>query len=177
MARTIPIINTARLTLRGMRSEDFSRFAEIWATPEVVAHISGKPWPRSRSWDAFLRNAGHWQITGFGQWAVQLHGQRDMCGQAGFFFGARGLGADFDPYPEAGWVMEPDQQGQGLGLEAATAAHDWYDRIMGGRTVCMVSPENAGSLRLAETLGYTSLRDVEIEGSAVRLMARKGPPV
>ena len=177
MSRTIPTINTARLTLRGMRAEDFDRFAQIWATPEVVTHISGKPWPKSRSWDAFLRNAGHWQITGFGQWAIQVHGQRPMAGQVGFFFGARGLGEDFDPYPEAGWVLEPGVHGQGLGLEAATAAHDWFDRVVAGRTVCMITQENESSLRLAATLGYTALRDVEIEGVAVQLLTRKGPPL
>ena len=176
MSRTIPTINTSRLTLRGMRAEDFSRFAEIWAKPEVVAHISGKPWPKSRSWDAFLRNAGHWQVAGFGQWAIQVHGQRDMAGQVGFFFGSRGLGEDFDPYPEAGWVLEPDAHGMGLGIEAAEAAHDWFDRIVAGRTVCMVTPGKEGSLRIAETLGYKPLRDVEVDGDVVRLLTRKGPP-
>lgn len=177
MSRNVPTINTAQLTLRGMRAEDFSRFAEIWAKPEVVAHISGKPWPKSRSWDAFLRNAGHWQITGFGQWAIQIHSAREMAGQTGFFFGARGLGEDFDPFPEAGWVLAPEAQGQGLGLEAATAAHDWFDRIVAGRTVCMITPENEGSLRIAKTLGYTSLREVEVDGDKVLLMTRKGPPL
>ena len=33
------------------------------------------------------------------------------------------------------------------------------------------------SEKLAETLGYAPLRDVEIDGAAARLMARKGPPV
>ncbi|MGJ8616768.1 MAG: GNAT family N-acetyltransferase [Sulfitobacter sp.] len=177
MSRTIPTINTARITLRAMRAEDFSRFAEIWATPEVVTHISGKPWPKARSWDAFLRNAGHWQITGFGQWAVNLHGQKAMAGQTGFFFGSRGLGEDFDPYPEAGWVLEPGVHGQGLGLEAARAAHDWFDRVIAGRTVCMITPENTGSLKIASTLGYVPLRAAEIEGDAVQLMTRKGPPI
>jgi RimJ/RimL family protein N-acetyltransferase len=177
MSRTIPTINTARLTLRAMRAEDFPRFAEIWATPDVVIHISGKPWPKARSWDAFLRNAGHWQIAGFGQWAIQVHGKRDMAGQAGFFFGARGLGEDFDPYPEAGWVLAPEAQGKGLGLEAARAAHDWFDRIVAGRTVCMITTDNHSSLQLADTLGYSALRDTEVEGSMVRLMTRKGPPV
>ena len=107
-----------------MRREDFDRFASIWAMPDVVRHISGKPRPKAHSWDAFLRNAGHWQIVGFGQWAVQVHGVADMAGQAGFFFGSRGLGEDFDPYPEAGWVLEPAVHGRGLGLEAARAAHD-----------------------------------------------------
>lgn len=177
MARNIPTINTARLTLRGMRAEDFSRFAEIWASPAMVSHSSGKPWPKARSWDAFLRNAGHWQVTGFGQWAIQMHGAKDMVGQTGFFFGARGLGDDFDPFPEAGWVLDSVAHGEGLGLEAAHAAHDWFDRIIAGRTVCIVTPENVASLRVAETLGYRQLREVEVEGSPVLLMARRGPPV
>jgi RimJ/RimL family protein N-acetyltransferase len=160
-----------------MRTEDFARFAQIWATPEVVTHISGKPWPKARSWDAFLRNAGHWQIVGFGQWAVHIHDAAEMSGQTGFFFGARGLGDDFDPFPEAGWVLAPSAHGQGLGLEAAHAAHDWFDRIVAGRTVCMITPDNTGSLRVAEALGYQPMREVEIEGEVVRLMTRKGPPV
>ena len=114
MSRTIPTINTSRLTLRAMRSEDFKRFAEIWSTPEVVAHISGKPRSKALSWDAFLRNAGHWQISGFGQWAIQPHGTQEMAGQAGFFFGSRGLGEDFDPFPEAG--------GNQLGVAAVALA-------------------------------------------------------
>jgi RimJ/RimL family protein N-acetyltransferase len=160
-----------------MRTEDFRRFAEIWATPEVVSHISGKPWPRARSWDAFLRNAGHWQITGFGQWAIQIHGYPEMAGQTGFFFGSRGLGDDFDPYPEAGWVMAPEFQGQGFGLDAAGAAHDWFDRVVAGRTVCTVTPDNENSMRIARALGYTPLRDAVLDGDPVTLLTRKGPPV
>ncbi len=175
MSRTIPTINTPRITLRAMRREDFPRFAEIWATPEVVAHITGKPWPKTRSWDAFLRNAGHWQIVGFGQWAIQVHGQANMVGQTGFFFGSRGFGEDFDPYPEAGWVLDPSVHGQGLGLEAARAAHDWFDRVIVGPSVCIITPDNEGSLRVAGALGYRLLRKVKMDGDLVHLMSRKGP--
>lgn len=177
MSRTIPTINTSRLTLRAMRSEDFKRFAEIWATPAVVEHISGQPRTKAHSWDVFLRNAGHWQICGFGQWAIQPHGVQEMAGQAGFFFGSRGLGEDFDPFPEAGWVLATEAQGQGLGRDAVQAAHDWFDRVIAGRTVCMITPENTASLRIADALGYRFLREAEMGGDAVHLMTRKGPPV
>jgi len=96
MSRTIPTINTARLTLRAMRAEDFERYAEIWAMPDVADRILDRPRAKAQSWDAFLRNAGHWQITGFGQWAVQLHRQREMLGQTGFVFGSRNFGEDFE---------------------------------------------------------------------------------
>jgi len=176
MSRSIPMINTARLTLRAMRAEDFNRFAEIWATPAVVAHIAGPPRSKAQSWDAFLRNAGHWQITGFGQWAIQARGKVEMAGQAGFFFGSRNMGSDVDPYPEAGWVLAPEAQGKGLGKEAVVAAHEWFDRIITGPTVCMIAPQNIASLRIAETLGYAPLRQAKMQGDDVQLMTRKGPP-
>tara|TARA_R110000796_G_scaffold61025_3_gene141170 strand:- start:65 stop:547 length:483 start_codon:yes stop_codon:yes gene_type:complete len=160
-----------------MRSEDFSRYAEIWAMPEVVCHTTGAPKLKAQSWDAFLQNAGHWQIVGFGQWAIQPRGTRVMDGQTGFFFGSRGFGDDFDPFPEAGWVLSLEAQGKGLGFEAASAAHDWFDRVVTGRTVCMISVQNKASLRLATNLGYNAMREVDSDSGRVCLMTRKGPPI
>lgn len=176
MSRNIPTINTQRLTLRGMRAEDFNRFAEIWAMPEVVQYIDTECWPRSKAWAEFLRNAGHWQITGFGQWAIQKHRAPHIAGQVGFFYAKRDLGEDFDAFPEAGWVLSPDAQGQGFGIEAVRAAHDWFDRVVTGRLVCMIAPEHEASRRIAEALGYTHMRDATCKGRPAILMARKGPP-
>ena len=176
MSRTIPTINTHRLTLRGMRAEDFNRFAEIWAMPEVVEYIDGTPWTRSKAWQSFLRQAGHWQITGFGQWAISRHRAPEMCGQVGFFYAKRDLGDDFDNFPEAGWVLEPSERGDGIAKEALVAAHDWFDRIVKGRLVCMIHPDNKSSIVLAEKLGYTPMREATHEGGAVTLFERSGPP-
>lgn len=176
MNRTVPTINTARLTLRAMRPSDFDRFAQIWAMPEVVQYIGGARRSRDLSWNAFLKIAGHWQMSGFGQWAIEEHKTKTMVGQVGFFHGARGLGADFGAAPEAGWVLVPQVQGQGLGGEAVNAAHDWFDRVVTGPLVCMVDPENAVSLHLAARLGYVATRVAEVDGGPVQLMLRKSPP-
>ena len=50
MIRSIPILNTARLRLAGMRPEDFDRYASIWADPDVVRFIGGRPKTRGESW-------------------------------------------------------------------------------------------------------------------------------
>ena len=176
MSRSIPTINTHRLTLRGMRSEDFNRFAEIWANPEVVQFIDAEPWPRSKAWAAFLRQAGHWQITGFGQWAITRHRAPEMSGQVGFFFAKRDLGADFDDAPEAGWVLAPDAHGQGYGMEAVSAAHDWFDRVVTGRLVCLIDPRNTRSVQIAEAMGYKVLREATLDGETVTLYERNSPP-
>ena len=177
MSRTIPTINTHRLTLRGMRAEDFNRFAEIWAIEDVVRFIDGTPWPRSKAWKAFLRHAGHWQITGFGQWAIHRHRVPEMSGQVGFFYAKRDLGEDFDDFPEAGWVLAPDAQGQGYAEEAVRAAHDWFDRVVTGRLVCLIHPDNSRSISLAERMGYRRMRDAQTEGEAAVLFERNGPPL
>ena len=175
MNRSIPTMNTARLTLGAMRPEDFDRYAEIWAMPDVVRHISGEPVSRGKAWDSFLRIAGHWQMTGFGQWAVTEQASRRMIGQTGFFFGARALGEDFDGFPEAGWIIAPEAQGMGYGTEAALAAHDWFDRVIPGPLVAMVAPGHVVSLRLAERLGYRDLRRAKFDGRPVLLLRRDGP--
>ncbi len=176
MIRSTPMINTARLTLCAMRPEDFNRFAEIWRNPCIVRHIGGEPRSRGEAWDSFLRNAGHWQMAGFGQWAVVQQSNRQMIGQAGFFYGNRAMGEDFDSFPEAGWILVPEAQGQGLGLEAVQAAHDWFDRIMPGPLVAMVNSANTASQKLAAKLGYVMMRECEYNGSPVQLLHRNGPP-
>lgn len=174
MIRSIPNINTARLCLCAMRPEDFERFAEIWTMPDVVRHI-GPPRTRDESWNAFLRNAGHWQMTGFGQWAILRHSDRQMVGQTGFFHAARGLGEDFGTFPEAGWVLTPDAQGMGLGAEAVGAAHDWFDRVIPGPVVAIMTKDNQRSRRLADRLGYRVMRRSESGGDPVILLLRDGP--
>lgn len=159
-----------------MRPEDFDRFAEIWADPEVVAEIRGGARSRSESWDAFLRIAGHWQMAGFGQWAIWEAKSRHMVGQTGFFFSNRHLGDDFDPYPEAGWVLAQEAQRQGLARDATQVAHEWFDRVIPGPLVALITKAHTRSLDLAEKLGYRPLRETEFGDVPVVLMRRNGPP-
>jgi RimJ/RimL family protein N-acetyltransferase len=73
--------------------------------------------------------------------------------------------------------MAPEYQGQGFGQNAAGAAHDWFDRVVAGRSVCMITPDDENSMRIAQTLGYSPLREAQLDGDPVVLMTRKGPPV
>lgn len=177
MSRHVPTINTSRTTLRAMRPGDFDRFAEIWTNDDVVRFIGGQPRSRDMSWKVFLQIAGHWQVTGFGQWAIEARDTRGMVGQTGFFFGAKGIGRDFDSVPEAGWVLAPEAQGQGLASEAVQAGHEWFDRVVTGPLVCMIDPQHTTSLKLAERLGYIFMRTAEYGGCEVHLLQRKAPPV
>ena len=170
----IPIIETTRLILRGMERRDFPAFAAIWREPEVVRFIGGKPFSEAESWGRFKSNAGSWVLDGHGQWGIFRKADGMLLGQVGFFRALRGLGADFDRAPEAGWVLCGKAQGQGYGPEAVAAAHDWFDaQIFGGESWGMIDVGHVVSLRLAARFGYQMVREAEFMGDAVTLLVRK----
>jgi len=169
----VPVLETRRLILRGLRREEFPAFAAIWQEPEVVRYIGGKPRPLAESWATFLRIAGSWAIEGFGQWGLFGKSDGALLGQTGFFTGMRGLGSDFDDAPEAGWVLTASAQGQGLGGEAVAAAHQWFDaRPFGGHSRAMIEIGHGASLAIARRLGYREIRVTEDLGDPVMLFAR-----
>jgi RimJ/RimL family protein N-acetyltransferase len=83
------------------------------------------------------------------------------------------LGTHFDPFPEAAWVLAKAAHGKGYATEAVQAAHDWFfaQRAM-SRTVCIISPENLASVRVAERLGYRAFNEASYKGSTVTMFER-----
>ncbi|QEW19781.1 hypothetical protein LA6_001971 [Marinibacterium anthonyi] len=176
MTRAIPNINTARLTLRALRPEDFDRFAELWGSPTAQRHAAIGPLSRSRAWGVFLRVAGHWHMTGFGEWAIEDRQTRRLIGQAGFRYSVSDLGADFDAYPEASVMLMPEMLHQRIGAEALGAAHDWFDRVITGPVVARVRDGDGAGAALATRLGYARLRAIDETGGQVLLLRRNSPP-
>lgn len=116
---------------------------------------------------------GHWEIEGFGQWAITLRQDGALIGQTGFFHAMRDIGADFDAAPEAGWVLSAAAHGQGHGREAVAAAHRWFDaRGLGGVSHAMIDLRNDASFALAARLGYRPIREADYLGARVCLLRR-----
>lgn len=55
----------------------------MWADPEVVRFIGGKPLSQQEVWAKFLRNGGHWQLLGFGYWVVRERETDRFVGEVG----------------------------------------------------------------------------------------------
>lgn len=167
-----PVLTTERLTLRLPREGDWRRMAEIVAHPATGRYLGGAEHLADR-FNRFIRNAGSWQIYGYGAFMICLKDTDTLIGNCGVFRSYRGLGPQFDDRAEAGWIVAAEHVGKGLAHEAMTAVLAWFDRTHALPVFCMIAPQNAPSIRLAGKLGFTPAGSAELpDGDAVRLFER-----
>ena len=175
----VPLIETDRLLLRAHRTEDFRDCAAMWAHPEVVRYIGGKPFSPEEVWARLLRYVGHWQWMEFGFWALEEKSTGAFAGELGFAEFKRELEPAILGVPEIGWVLPPRAHGQGYATEAVRAVIAWGDeRFESARTVCLIHPENLRSIRVAEKCGYKEFQRATYKGQETIVLERlrQGPP-
>jgi RimJ/RimL family protein N-acetyltransferase len=174
-APAIPAIETERLKLRGHRLEDLDDCAAMWADPDVTRHIGGKPSSREEVWARLLRYVGHWSLLGFGYWAIEDKATGEFIGELGFADFKRDIEAPIEQAPELGWALVSPAHGKGYATEAVQAAIAWGETRFGStRTICIISPENLPSIRVAEKCGYREFQRTNYKGRPTVVYARQG---
>jgi RimJ/RimL family protein N-acetyltransferase len=177
MSSTAPPLDTERLTLRGHQLADFSDSFAMWSDPVVVRHISGKPSTREEAWSRVLRHAGHWALLGFGYWVIRERASGRFVGEIGFADFHRDLQPSFDDVPEAGWALATWSHGRGFATEALGAALAWADEDPRfARTACLIAPENAASIRVADKCGYRQVGSVVYHDEPSLVLERRAQP-
>ena len=144
----------------------------LWSDPVVVRYIGGAPQTANETWGRLLRYVGHWQLNGYGFWAVEERATGSYIGDVGFADFQRATKPRLDAVPEAGWVLAAHGHGKGYALEAMRAALTWMDP-RAARTQCIINHENLASQRLAAKLGFVESHDVEHGDERVRVWARQ----
>lgn len=171
-----PILETPRLRLRPHRLDDFESYAAMWAEPQVVRFIGGKPMSREAAWIRFLRHVGLWRYLGFGFFALEERASGAFVGEAGFHDLRRTIVPSNEGTMEAGWALVPAMQGRGLAEEATRAAIAWADRVHPGlRMTCIIQVGHAASLRVAAKLGFTPYAETTYHGDLVTMLERPRP--
>ena len=166
------VLSTARLTLAPVAVDDMDDLTALWADAEFTRHIMGRGLSEEEVWFRLLRDIGHWQARGYGNWSIRESDSGAYVGSVGVLDYRREMTPAFDA-PELGWGVAPAFQGQGLAFEALQAALAWTDAYrLEPRTVCMISPENAPSVKLAERVGYRPYAEADYKDSRVTLFER-----
>lgn len=172
MTTTTTTLVTDRLTLTPVQTSDFEDLVRLWGDPAFATSIFPAALTPEDVWFRLLRDIGHWEALGHGNWSVRETASGDYVGGVGVLDYRRTLDPPFDA-PELGWGVAPRFQGRGLAYEAVSAALAWCDEALNApRTVCMISPGNAPSLALAARAGYVAYAETRYKGEPVRLLER-----
>jgi RimJ/RimL family protein N-acetyltransferase len=159
--------------LREHRVDDFGDMTAMWADPTVTRFIGGKPSSAEETWTRLLRHAGHWTLLGFGYWAIEEKTSGKFIGHAGFADYKRISGSELKDLPEIGWALIPRVHGKGYASEAVQAIVTWGDRhFEQPRTTCIIHPDNAASIRIAEKFGYNEFQRTEYNGDPTIVFIR-----
>lgn len=145
----IPVLLTDRLQLRALEARDFDVYAEMMADPEVTRYLgNGEPLSRADAWRQLAIFVGHWQLCGFGMWAVESRTTGEFLGRIGC------LQPEGWPGFEIGYTLARAHWGHGYAKEGARAALDYAQRVLGRREVIsLIRPANRGSIGVATALG------------------------
>jgi RimJ/RimL family protein N-acetyltransferase len=151
-----PRLETERLVLRAIDADrDFEAYAAMMADEETARFIGGVQ-ERAAAWRAMCSILGHWQVRGYGFFAVEEKGTGELVGRVGPWF------PEGWPAREVGWTIVRSRWGRGYAVEAATAALDWvFDGLGWEAAIHTIQPENTPSIGVATKLGAVRTGHVE----------------
>jgi len=156
-------IETGRLNLRMFREDDLDDYAEICADPEVMRFLGeGRPLSRADAWRQMAMIIGHWQLRGYGPWAVEERLSGRLIGRIGFF------NPEGWPGFELGWVLSTAYHGRGYATEGAKVALRYaFEEMNREKVISLIQPANTASIRVAMRLGESLEGEGEVFGKKV----------
>jgi RimJ/RimL family protein N-acetyltransferase len=154
-------LKTERLVMRMLREEDFEQYAAMLADAEVSRYLGdGRPLSRADAWRQMALIVGHWQLKGYGMWAVEEAATGRFAGRIGFF------NPEGWPGFELGWTLAREFWGRGYATEGARRALLYgFTELGRAHVISLIRPDNLPSIRVAERLGERLEGSTELFGS------------
>jgi RimJ/RimL family protein N-acetyltransferase len=157
----IPRLETDRLLLREWRIEDFEPLADFYSDADVMRWLTGEPLSRHDTWIRLASVIGHWQLRGYGVWAVERKSD-------GAFVGRVGLNnPEGWPGLEVAWTLGKPYWGAGYASEAARAAMSYgFLSQPVDRLISVIHIDNKPSQSVAQRIGETKVgrKDLTVGG-------------
>jgi RimJ/RimL family protein N-acetyltransferase len=165
--RARPELETARFRLRQFCEGDLDAYARITGDAETMRFMGRDgALSREQAWCSLGYLLGHWEIRGFGLWAVEEKASGALVGRVGLYRpeGWPGL--------EVGWLVDRARWGEGIATETARASLDHaFEQLAPDRVISVILPGNTASIRVAEKLGERRVESRKLQGHDVAIYA------
>jgi RimJ/RimL family protein N-acetyltransferase len=132
-------------------------------TPKWARYLGdGKPLSRIDAWRSLAAVLGHWQLRGYGLWAVEERATGAFVGRIGCYFPVGWPGF------EVGWTLRRSSWGKGYATEGARVAMRYaFEELGQQQVISLIQPGNLRSRRVAERLGESLEGRTEVNGEAL----------
>ncbi|MBO5870768.1 MAG: GNAT family N-acetyltransferase [Clostridia bacterium] len=159
MLKSIPI-ETERLILRYIESEDADDMFEYASIPEVCEYLLWSPHVNIEATKGYIEFLQKRYVRGlFGDWAVVLKEENKMIGTCGY--------AHIDSRVnqcEIGYVLSPKYRNKGYMTEAVNAVLELtFEKLGMLNAKLRIIKQNYDSIRLAEHIGFKLDEIIESE--------------
>lgn len=152
-------IETKRLNLRLFTEQDWQQIHAYFSDQEATRYTFGRPLTEGESWRALASMMGHWQLRGYGPYAIEHKASGKVTGIAGFWYPK-----DW-PEAEIKWALSPRYWGKGYASEAArslqkTALACFPDKSL----ISFIHAKNQASINLALAVNAVFEKQVKFRG-------------
>ena len=142
------IVNTERLKLRLFKENDWQDLFSYYSDEDCMRYTTGRALTDWETWRAVATMVGHWELRGFGPYAMEELETGKVLGPVGLWYPLEW------PEPEIMWGLAKAYWGQGYAREAAEAV-----RVMASvhmpeyHLISLIDANNSNSIKLAKSLG------------------------
>ena len=149
-------LETDRLTLRTWVADDYESLVEFYKDEANAKYVGGVK-NSDEAWRLLALQIGHWQLKGFGYWAVEEK-------ESGNFVGCVGLWQSAEwPELELGYWLMPEYQGKGYAVEAAERCKTYAQNTLAADSlVSYIDQTNLPSISVAKKLGARYEKTIEL---------------
>lgn len=157
-------LETDRLFLRRFKEPDWRDLHAYYSDPECMKYTLGRPLSEGETWRQMASMVGHWQLRGYGPYAIEERITSRVLGPVGLWYPQEW------PEPEIKWGLARSFWGKGYASEAGRAVRKMATAAMPDvRLISLIHPENAASINLARALGAEFEREVDFRGGKANI--------
>lgn len=152
------ILETNRLYLRELNSNDFENFYKLNLNPNVIKYTGNSAFKNLQEAKEFLENYQDYKLNGFGRWAVINKENNEFLGWCGLKYDK-----ELDE-TDIGFRFFEDHWNKGYATESAKACINYGFEILKIKTIIgRAMKENIASIKVLEKIDLQFVREFEFD--------------
>ena len=154
-------LESERLILRQFMESDWKDLHEYYSDEVTTKFTFGRAFTEGETWRTMCSMIGHWQVRGYGPYAVEEKSSGKMLGTVGFWY------PNDWPEPEIKWGLARPYWGKGFAKEAAGIVHAaGREYLPGLALISLIHHDNKASIKVALAIGASLEKTIDYEGES-----------